>query len=334
MKQGNRPLVLVLEDDTSIADNISQLLINERYDVVTANSAAEAFQWVESNPNLQAIITDLVLSASDGTMAHGSGSESVRFIEDVRRLLPRVPIIAYSAFLQDRYEELSKLGISALVSKRDASPYTLLEKLREALKASEERQQAEVVESDVLINIRKVLVQEVEKYAPIKERTLLIPDEGVFELIKHLVGFKRDIERKLSQFPFRGNVFLMMKFRSSNRELADFIIESLSSSGLRGVRADAEEWNLTRNIYNPIAVLYCCKYGIALFDEPETNQPYSPNVAYELGMMHYQNKDCLILKHVTLPQVPFDLIKDLYVAYEKDLTVRKIITSWIKQIGT
>jgi len=249
-------------------------------------------------------------------------------------MLPKVPIIAYSAFLQDRYEELSKIGISALVSKLDLRANTLIEKLRELLKASEGQQQAEVVESDLLINIRKVLVQEVEKYAPIKEKTLLIPGEGVFELIKPLVGFKRDVESKLSQFPFRKNVFLMMKFRSSNRDLADFIIESLNDHGLRGVRADAEEWNLTRNVYNPIAVLYCCKYGIALFDEPETNQAYSPNVAYELGMMHYQNKDCLILKHTTLPQVPFDLIKDLHVPYEKDLTVRKIITSWIKQIAT
>ena len=125
----------------------------------------------------------------------------------------------------------------------------------------------------------------------------------------------------------------MMKFRNSNRELGEYIIETLSSQGLRGVRADSEDWNITRNVYNPIAVLYCCKYGIALFDEPEELQAYSPNVAYELGMMHYQNKECLILRHAGLPVMPFDLIKDLYSTYERDLQVRGMIASWIKQVS-
>jgi hypothetical protein len=124
----------------------------------------------------------------------------------------------------------------------------------------------------------------------------------------------------------------MMKFRPSNKDLSDFIIENLQSHGLRGVRADANDWNITRNVYNPISVLYCCKYGIALFDEPEKDQTYSPNVAYELGIMHYQQKECLILRHASLSAVPFDLVKDLYVTYEKDLQVRRIIGDWVKQI--
>lgn len=165
-----------------------------------------------------------------------------------------------------------------------------------------------------------------------KTKFLSVPGEESFELIKPLIGFKEDIETKLLKFPFNDNVFLMMKFRRSNEELGEYIIENLENHGLRGVRADQDEWNITKNIYNPIAVLYCCKYGIALFDEPEKNQAYSPNVAYELGMMHYQKKDCLILRHTNLPQVPFDLIKDLYITYQKDLQVRKIIASWIKQI--
>ena len=99
------------------------------------------------------------------------------------------------------------------------------------------------------------------------------------------------------------------------------------------MRADDREWGITRNVYNPIAVLYCCKYGIALFDEPEDHQAYSPNVAYELGIMHQQNKECLILKHASLPQVPFDLVKDLYVSYDRDLQIRQIIEHWIDAIA-
>jgi hypothetical protein len=153
-----------------------------------------------------------------------------------------------------------------------------------------------------------------------------------YELIQPLIGFKKNIESQLARFPFEENVFLMMKFRPSNKDLSDFIIENLQSHGLRGVRADANDWNITRNVYNPISVLYCCKYGIALFDEPEKDQTYSPNVAYELGIMHYQQKECLILRHASLSAVPFDLVKDLYVTYEKDLQVRRIIGDWVKQI--
>lgn len=157
---------------------------------------------------------------------------------------------------------------------------------------------------------------------------------GRYEVIKPLVGFIQNIENQLTRFPFDENVFLMMKFRPSNKDLGDFIIESLRAHGLRGVRADANEWNITRNVYNPIAVLYCCKYGIALFDEPEKKQTYSPNVAYELGIMHYQQKECLILRHSSLSEVPFDLVKDLYVTYEKDLQVRQIISNWVEQIAS
>ena len=166
------------------------------------------------------------------------------------------------------------------------------------------------------------------------EEKLIIQEEGSFAIIKPLVGYKTDIEQQLARFPYNQNVFLMMRFRDSNKELSDFIIEILKEGGLRGIRADDPEWNITGNVYNPIAVLYCCKYGIALFDEAEPQQAYNPNVIYELGMMHCQNKSCLILKHFSLPKVPFDLIKDLYMPYSGDLAVRTNIRKWMQQVAS
>jgi len=165
------------------------------------------------------------------------------------------------------------------------------------------------------------------------DRVLSIDGEHSFILIKPLIGFKADIEKRLRQFPYDNNVFLMMRFRDSNSELSDFMIESLEAEGLRGVRADHPDWNITNDVYNPIAVLYCCKYGIALFDEPEAGQTFNPNVVYELAMMHYQGKQCLILRHADLPQVPFDLIKDLHMPYKSDLAVRTNIRKWVQQLG-
>jgi len=159
-----------------------------------------------------------------------------------------------------------------------------------------------------------------------------IPLYGKFKLIRPLVGFKRTMQEQVERFPYAQNVFLMMKFRRANKLLSDFILEELAQHGFRGVRADDPDWNITRNVYNPIAVLYCCRFGLALFDEPESGQAYSPNVAYELGMMHYQDKNCLILRHGDLPAVPFDLIKDLYEPYSSDLEIRSIIGRWILSI--
>lgn len=68
-------------------------------------------------------------------------------------------------------------------------------------------------------------------------------------------------------------------------------------------------------------------------DEAEEGQFYSPNVAYELGIMHYQQKDCLILKHANLPNAPFDLLKDLHKPYSKDLQVRRLIADWVTEIS-
>jgi hypothetical protein len=49
--------------------------------------------------------------------------------------------------------------------------------------------------------------------------------------------------------------------------------------------------------------------------------------------MHDQNKECLILRHSSLPQVPFDLIKNLYVTYTSELEVEGEIRTWVEAIS-
>ncbi len=245
--------------------------------------------------------------------------------DKVKRL--KVVKTSYQAkhYIDRHYHNMKQSGIDDMATIPKSIPVANGEDVTTAL-LSQTRQQLKIQDEGC------VMAEEIDKYAPVKEKTLTIPGVGHFELIKPLIGYKKEIEKQISKYPYHENVFLMMKFRESNKELGDFIIENLDAHGLRGVRADQDLWNITRNVYNPIAVLYCCKYGIALFDEPEKQQSYSPNVAYELGIMHYQNKDCLILKHSSLPQVPFDLIKDLHSEYQKDLQVKKIIKSWISQV--
>lgn len=174
----------------------------------------------------------------------------------------------------------------------------------------------------------------INKYLQQNERKdmLYINPSTKFELITPLIGYKDKLQRQLKRYPYEKNVFLMMKFRNNNIEFYKFIKRELEHKGMNCVRADEAEWNITNDVYNPLAVLYCCKYGIALFDEPEKNAQYNPNVAYELGIMHYQKKDCLIMKHASLSEVPFDLIKNLYVTYSEKYQFEAILDRWLKSL--
>jgi hypothetical protein len=163
-------------------------------------------------------------------------------------------------------------------------------------------------------------------------RGLVKFDGGSFRLIKPLIGYQEDIQNQLIKFPFEKNVFLMLRFRDENQDLSDYIIKRLKAAGLKGVRADQPQWNITNDVYNPIAVLYCCKYGIALFDKAEENQAYNPNVIYELAIMHSLGRECMILRNISLPPVPFDLLKNLYTPYADRDTIQRNIRLWVQQI--
>jgi CheY-like chemotaxis protein len=327
-----KPRLLLIDDELQWLKSFKQFLDRDGYDVITATNIRDAVQVLDKIPDVRVVLADLMLPEEIGDRP--TGRAGVRLLELIRTKRPDLPIIVVSGYLEPHSKELSQLGVSNYVNKGDPDSIDLIgSAIRRAIQQPQLKTGEEIDPPSLLMNVRSLLVEEIDKYSAVRERTVHIPDGGSYELIKPLIGFKRDIERQLVQFSFGKNVFLMMKFRQSNRELAEYIIETLADHGLRGVRADHEQWNITRNVYNPIAVLYCCKYGIALFDEPEENQAYSPNVAYELGMMHYQNKECLILRNSSLPVMPFDLIKDLYWTYDRDLQVRGIIANWVRQVA-
>jgi CheY-like chemotaxis protein len=319
--------VLIVDDDLAWGESLKQLLTDnpskQPLEITLVTSLPEAKEEL-SNAQYDLVITDIVLDAP------GSQGGGIQLIEELKRSSPATPVIAVSGYASRFGEKLAALRVPFI---EKSSSATLLE---ETIWATLGRPSSEPSSSASevlrLEDIRRVFAEEASNLLVLKERTVTIAGEGQFDLSKPLQGFKRDIERKLVQFPFDRNVFLMMKFRSHNRELATYINENLGRQGFRGVRADDVDWNITDNVYNPIAVLYCCKYGIALFDEPEEGQAYSPNVAYELGIMHNQNKKCLILRHGSLPHVPFDLIKNLYVEYDRDLQLREVLDRWINEI--
>ena len=184
------------------------------------------------------------------------------------------------------------------------------------------------------------LIKHYENYE--KDDYLYINPIKSYQIIDPLVKYKDKIKKMLDGFPFEKNIFLMIKFRPENYALRRYIEDELEKNGYNCIIADDPKWNITHNVFNPIAVLYCCKYGIALFDKPEVVKEekdvkdhkvyYNPNVAYELGIMHNQLKKCLILIHSTIESIPFDILKELRKTYTEDEEINKHFSDWLESI--
>lgn len=166
-----------------------------------------------------------------------------------------------------------------------------------------------------------------------EEDILYINGTTNYRLMASLVGKKAELVRQLRQYPFEKNIFLMMKYRAENESIYGEIKRIIEEYEFNCVRADASDWTfLSSDVDNYLAALYCCKYGIALFDKPEKGADFSPNVAYELGIMHCQKKKCLILKHKSLNRMPFDLIQKLFKEYDDGTQIRNHLVKWLNSI--
>lgn len=173
---------------------------------------------------------------------------------------------------------------------------------------------------------------------------LFVDPNQAYQLIKPLIGYKSDLLKRLRECSFEKNIFLMMKYRDDNRDgkytntnIYNLICKVVNGNGFECVRADQYEWtHLTdESAYNPLAVSYCCKYGIALIDKPEEGAAYNSNVLYELGMMATQNKSCILLRDETVENIPFDLITTIHRTYDPNNLEEEItsqLTSWLNNL--
>ena len=152
-----------------------------------------------------------------------------------------------------------------------------------------------------------------------------------FELLKPIEEFKNNILRQLTYYPYEKNILLMMKREESNDNFYDFIKNEIEQVGFNCVHFEDPRWNISGNRLNHLAILYCCKYCIVLFDG-ETEDNF--NVAYKLGIMQYQGKRCLIIKKDGILNYPFDFISDKTKTetYSAEIDFLKIFKNWIVEI--
>lgn len=152
------------------------------------------------------------------------------------------------------------------------------------------------------------------------------------ELIPNpIYGWSGRIKHFLEANPFENNVFVMVAYRAKLEPLIGGIKKKLEELHLNPVVA--RDHQLTNDLYNPIACLLCCNYGVAVFDRAETAQTHNPNVVYELSMMHFLKRPCVILKHARLRTMPTDILTMLYESYSSQKEAVHRLEDWWERIS-
>lgn len=154
-----------------------------------------------------------------------------------------------------------------------------------------------------------------------------IPDLPLALVPNAILGWRTQIERFLTDYPFDQSVFIMIRYRDRNKDLIKRVKAALANYGYNGILAS--DHTVTDDLYNPIACLLCCSRGLAVFDAPESDQTFNPNVAYELGMMHLLGRECRILKHQGLKVLHTDILMKLYLSYSSAQEAEDHVVQWI-----
>lgn len=193
----------------------------------------------------------------------------------------------------------------------------------------------------VLINdsnkdiFRKLVIEFYKARSDDSRNHLVISAAEKFYLPSFLQPHALRISKALVSTCYEKNVFVMMEFDRSADKHSHQLCNAISAKGYNPVRADAPDWNLTGDIYNPYAVLFCCKFGVALFGAkkvPDRSRTYNINVAIEAAAMILQDKKCLVLKHKSLAAPPFDLTSRLHEEYDELRELKSKVERWLSQV--
>lgn len=78
--------ILIIDDDAAIRKFISAILVQDGYNTVTADDGKSALSILEENPDIDIVITDIIMPEQEGI-------ETIRII---KKRFPRIRIIAIS----------------------------------------------------------------------------------------------------------------------------------------------------------------------------------------------------------------------------------------------
>jgi CheY-like chemotaxis protein len=109
--------ILVVDDDADIRHSLTEILVDEGYDALTAGNGREALSMIRANHLPSLIVLDLTMPIMDG----------YEFLIEQRRddALAGIPVVVVTADIKKRADEL---GVAAVIAK-PFSVRELLEKI-------------------------------------------------------------------------------------------------------------------------------------------------------------------------------------------------------------
>lgn len=162
-----------------------------------------------------------------------------------------------------------------------------------------------------------------------------IPDLPDNLIPNALLGWKSRIKEFLKEYPFDQNVFIMIRYANQSSNLLEQIITKTKMIDIDGRNLHpivAKDHKITDDLNNPVACLLCCRYGIAVFDSISGNPEFNPNVAYELGVMHFLKRQCLILKESSIKIMPADILHKLYESFSSVNEAGEKVEMWLTEV--
>jgi response regulator RpfG family c-di-GMP phosphodiesterase len=102
-----RPVLLIVDDETRILSALRRTLRREGYEILTADTAAEALRTLDETP-VDAVLSDHKMPGMNGD----------QLLDEVARRRPRVVRLLITGWTREiAPQRLAELGVSALITK-------------------------------------------------------------------------------------------------------------------------------------------------------------------------------------------------------------------------
>jgi hypothetical protein len=151
------------------------------------------------------------------------------------------------------------------------------------------------------------------------------------------VRWAAPIKALLDRSPFEENVFCMTRFPSEDEEealpdpVADVITTAREVLGRHGLTVHtAGDRVLDDDLLGNVAAhMWACQYGVALFED-RRGEGLNYNLVTEVGSMLMTGRRCALLKDATAPDMPTDLVGQIYksVNYDDQPEVAGVLHAW------
>jgi hypothetical protein len=151
------------------------------------------------------------------------------------------------------------------------------------------------------------------------------------------IKWLKPIVRLTDEFPFERNVFLMTRFPLDRadtqyldpiRDLIPVIQAALAAHGL--FLHVASKRQLDDDVLGNVAAhMWACNYGIGILED-RIQRGLNYNVITELGAMLMTGRRCALLKDKTAPNLPTDLVGQIYKSIDVDNAqqIETVIHRW------